>query len=75
MSYPKCTMHTDEAINRHMKPEEIRIDSLPDAVVLVPTLQTFAAGGQQVTVPVMMPVCMECRINQLKPVSKSGLIT
>jgi len=48
---------------------------VPDAVTLVPVLQSFAVNGQQVVAPVPVPVCMECRRKQLGKVSRVGLVT
>ena len=49
--------------------------AVPDAVTLVPVLQSFAVNGQQVVAPVPVPVCMECRRKQLGKVSRAGLVT
>lgn len=51
------------------------LDEVPDAVCRAPILQSFQAGGQQIAAPVMLDVCVACREAQLKPLSKSGLIT
>jgi hypothetical protein len=50
-------------------------DLLPPAVTIVTVLQTFAANGQQIAGPVMMPVCIACRQKQIGTVSKTGLVT
>lgn len=48
---------------------------VPDAVTIVPLLQSFAVNGQQIVAPVPVPVCTECRRKQLGAVSRSGLVT
>ncbi len=48
---------------------------VPDAVTIVPLLQSFAVNGQQVVAPVPVPVCMDCRRKQLGTVSRTGLVT
>lgn len=69
----KCSPCTDQAITDG-KPAELAAE-LPDAVTIVPTLQTFVAGGQQIAAPIAMPVCYACRQQQLGKVSKQGLVT
>lgn len=43
----------------------MNIDLLPDAVAAVPHLQQFAVNGQQVIGTIALPVCLNCRKNQL----------
>lgn len=72
----KCTICTD----RHLQSpgaatDESVLESLPDAVVTVPTIQTFNNGPNQIVAAVDLQVCLPCRKEQLRPVSRSGLLT
>lgn len=67
----KCNPCTDELITGGGTDQA----SLPDAVTMAPSLQTFVVGGQQVSVPLALPVCFACREKQLGRVSRKGLIT
>jgi hypothetical protein len=68
----KCAPCTDQLITDGRSYPE---DELPDAVTMVPTVQTFNVGGQQIAAPVTLPVCFACREKQLGKVSKHGLVT
>lgn len=65
----KCAPCTDQAISDG-QPDQTDI---PDAVTIVPIVQTFTVGGQQIAAPVQIPVCYPCRKQQLGAVSRSGL--
>jgi len=71
----KCIICTDNELANPANGRQPDLDAIPDAVVRAPVLQAFNQGGQQVVAPVMLDVCLTCRKNQLKPLSKSGLIT
>ena len=49
--------------------------AIADACTIVPVVQTFNVGGQQIAAPVSMPVCYGHREEQLGKVSKAGLVT
>lgn len=66
----KCCPHTDKAII-----DGTPVDDVPDAVTMAPVLQMFTVGTQKVPMPVVLPVCADCRKNQLGVVSKTGLVT
>lgn len=66
----KCSPCTDQAITAAQD-----LDGLPDAVTLAPVIQVFAVNGQQIAAPVTLPVCLDCRKQQIVTVSKSGLVT
>jgi hypothetical protein len=66
----RCCPCTDQNIADGGDPGDV-----PAAVTLAPVMQTFAMGGQQVMGVVNMPVCYKCRSAQLKPLSKTGLVT
>lgn len=68
----KCCPCTDDLVTRGGSYPET---DLPDAVTLVPVMQTFSGPGGSVAAPVMMPVCFACRQKQLGRVSKNGLLT
>lgn len=68
----KCCPCTDDLITSGDTYPETAI---PDAVTIAPVLQAFIIGGQQVTAPVMLPVCFSCRGKQMGQVSKQGLVT
>lgn len=65
-----CLLCTDIAI-RDGKPAI----EVAEAFTIAPTPQVFAVGGQPSAAIVAVPVCYQCRVNQLKPVSKTGLVT
>lgn len=44
-----------------------------DAVTMAPSVQQFTINGQQVAMPVVLPVCEACRRRQLGIASKNGL--
>lgn len=68
----KCAPCTDQLItDGRSYPEH----ELPDAVTMVPTVQAFNVGGQQIAAPVPLPVCFACRSKQLGTMSKRGLVT
>lgn len=69
----KCCPCTDELITSGRRyPQDA---DLPDAVTLVPSMQTFSMGGQTVSAPLALPVCFACREKQLGRASRTGLIT
>lgn len=68
----KCAPHLDQAI---MDGQPFDLAAIPDAVVLVTVLNQFPiAGGQQVSAPCLLGVCLECRKQQMGTVSKAGLL-
>ena len=67
----KCAPCTD----KHITDGGQDADGVADAVTIVTVLQTFVAGGQQIAAPVSMPVCYDCRQQQVGKVSKHGLVT
>lgn len=80
MAYPKCVCCVDQALtsgpNGHTPQlKGPALAAIPDAITTAPVMQQFTVGGQTVTAPVMLPVCAACRAAQLKPLSRSGLIT
>jgi hypothetical protein len=76
MSLGKCAICLDTAIMAASSAEPAVAGRVPDAVVLATVVQTFPMpGGQQMAAPVLMPVCMACRQQQLGRVSKTGLVT
>jgi hypothetical protein len=70
-----CAPCTDKAITDGHEPDSEEAARVPDAVTMVPTVQTFNVGGQQIAAPVALPVCYACRQKQLGTVSKRGLVT
>jgi hypothetical protein len=73
VSLGKCAPCLDAAITSS---EPGGLESVSDAVVLTTVVQVFPmAGGQQMAAPVLMPVCLPCRKQQLGAVSKTGLVT
>ena len=67
----KCAPCTD----KHVTDGRDDRDEIPAAITIVTVLQTFVAGGQQIAAPVPMPVCYDCRQQQVGKVSKHGLVT
>jgi hypothetical protein len=73
MNLGKCAPCLDRVIARNLP---AGLESVPDAVVLVTLVQQFAlGGGQQMAAPCLVPVCLECRQQQLGTISKTGLVT
>ena len=70
-----CAPCTDKAITDGHGPHSEEAAKVPAAVTIVTVLQTFVAGGQQIAAPVPMPVCYDCRQQQVGKVSKHGLVT
>jgi len=66
----RCCVCTDIAIRDGDGSENVS-----DAFTVAPVPQVVTVGGNPSAFVVALPVCYECRINQLKPVSKSGLVT
>lgn len=64
----KCCPCTDKAITDGQPGTDV-----PEAATMAPSVQTFTVNGQQIAAPVVLPVCLECRKNQLGVVSRSGL--
>jgi hypothetical protein len=72
----KCVGHLDQAIlDSKDGGKDIDMRAVPNAVVNVPMVKQFNVAGQVIAAPVMLEVCLECRVEQIKPMSKSGLIT
>jgi len=65
-----CCLCVDLAIRDGEKAEPIR-----EAFTFAPVPQVVTVGGNPSAFVVALPVCYECRASQLKPVSKSGLVT
>ena len=63
----KCCLCTDLRV---ANPDYL----VADAYTIVPMLQSFNVGGQQVAGVVALPVCLPCRIDQIGKASKQGLL-
>ena len=66
----RCCVCTDIAIRDGKGSENVA-----KAFTIAPVPQVVTVGGNPSAFVVALPVCYECRTNQLKPVSKSGLVT
>lgn len=67
----RCAPCTDQ----HITDGDDNDDHIAEAITIVPILQTFTVGGQQIAAPVATPICYQCRRKQLGMVSKTGLVT
>jgi hypothetical protein len=65
----KCTRHVDKILAEGG--DDLALMAAPDAVVMVPFIQTFQAGSAtQICVSPIL-VCLECRREDIRP---SGLV-
>jgi hypothetical protein len=69
----KCCPCLDEAISSRAARGPIDLSKVPDAITMAPSMQVFSGGGQSIAAPVVLPVCLACRINQTGMMSKAGL--
>ena len=70
----KCVKHIDRAISKGDAETE-QPEDIPDAITLIPQLQMFNTGQGMIAGVAMLPVCWECRRNELTASANGRLVT